>query len=103
MLEKSPAVGIKRQPLWHRLYNEPCYIDLARFIGYGGKSLAEAQKFVLELETKYGRAKVIEAGEALSKAEGKGKADRLPDCRGPAPGVATSRPATGSAAALERG
>jgi hypothetical protein len=33
--------------------------------------LAEAKQFVLELEVKYGRAKVIEASEALSKAEGK--------------------------------
>lgn len=71
MAEKVPKSSGKKPPLYMRMYCDPCYVELARFIGFGGKPLAEAQQFVLQLETKYGRPKVIEAGEALSKAEGK--------------------------------
>jgi hypothetical protein len=70
MSERAPHVGTKR-PLWDRMYADPAYVALARFIGYGGKPLSEAQQFVQQLEQTYGRDKVIEAGEALSVAEGR--------------------------------
>jgi hypothetical protein len=61
----------KRQPLYIRMYYEAIYVELVRFIGYGGKPLANAQEFVLALEKKYGRERVIEASEAVSTCEGK--------------------------------
>lgn len=69
--ESGARQSAKRKPLYARLYFDPLYIELARFIGYDGKPIAEAMQFVLQLEKKYGRDKVIEAREALSSAEGK--------------------------------
>lgn len=59
------------KPLYLRMYFETVYTEFVRFIGYEGKSPVEAQQFVLELEKKYGKEKVIEASEAVSTTEGK--------------------------------
>lgn len=61
----------KRQPLYIRMYFDPVYVEFVRFIGYDGKPLPEAEHFLLELEKRYSREKVIDAGEAVSTSEGK--------------------------------
>src|SRR5438132_670423 len=60
----------RRKPLSIRLYFDPLYTEFARFIGYEGKPLGDAEQFVLKLAKTYGEDKVIEASEVLSVCDG---------------------------------
>jgi hypothetical protein len=43
MLEKAPESNGKKAPLYMRMYYDPCYVELARFIGYGGKPFGRGE------------------------------------------------------------
>ncbi len=63
----------KAQRLDLKLYFQSVYADLVRFIGYGGRPLAEVQAFVRDLEKKHGREKVKEASHDVVVIEGRGE------------------------------
>lgn len=59
--------------MYLRLYFDPVFTELARFIGYGGRPLQEVQPFIRSLGEKYGQARVQEAGDAVTVIEGRGE------------------------------
>src|SRR5438309_643497 len=65
--EKPPEckAAKKQAPLYMRMYFQEIYIELVRFIGYGGKHLDEARSFVRDLAAKHGREKAMEVGEEV--------------------------------------
>src|SRR5438105_4634099 len=54
------------QPLWHRLYFDPAYRDIARIIGYSGGPLAEISERAKPLLEKYSRERIQEVTEAIA-------------------------------------
>jgi hypothetical protein len=52
-------------PLWHKIYSNPLYTELARLIGYNGLSAEEAHQKARPLGEKYGIPAVQEAADQL--------------------------------------
>ncbi|MGE3807452.1 MAG: hypothetical protein AB7K24_22540, partial [Gemmataceae bacterium] len=58
-----------RQPLYVRMYFDPAFTELTRYVGYGGKPADKIQRFVESLKSKYGARPASEAVEALTAIE----------------------------------
>lgn len=57
------------QPLWHRLYFQEPYSELARIIGYNGRPVPEVVTLSKPLLDKHGRAKMDEASQAIARID----------------------------------
>lgn len=67
----------KQQPLWHRLYFEPLFTELARLIGYDGIAYDQACEKAKPLGERFGKENVQRAVDAIARVDESTKPPKL--------------------------
>jgi hypothetical protein len=60
----------REAPLWQRIHDDPCYVEVVRAVGYGGMTYRELTELIEKLALRFSKTRVESATYHLVTFEG---------------------------------